>query len=86
LIENGTPMLGAITGTGCMVSGLVAACAVLPSDPLLAAGAALLVFGVAGEVAARAATGPGSLRVALLDALYILDETTYRRYGKARWS
>ena len=47
---------------------------------------ALLAFGVAGEVAARAATGPGSLRVALLDALYTLDETTYLRYGKARWS
>ena len=84
-IANGTPMLGAITGTGCMVTGLVAACAALPSDPLLAAGAALLAFGVAGEVAARAATGPGSLRVALLDALYTLDETTYLRYGKARW-
>ena len=38
--------------------------------------AALAVFGVAGEVAAGWAAGPGSLQVALLDALYTLDEAT----------
>jgi hydroxyethylthiazole kinase len=36
------------------------------------------VFGVAGEIAAEWAAGPGSLQVALLDALYALDEGTLK--------
>lgn len=84
LIENGTPMLARITGTGCMVSGIVAACAAVTDDYVLAAAAALLAFGVAGEMAAGA-TGPGSLRVGLLDALYKLDEAVLLERGKVQW-
>lgn len=84
LIENGTPQLARITGTGCMVSGIVAACAAVADDHVLAAAAALLAFGVAGELAA-AATGPGSLRVGLLDALFNLDEAALLRWGKIQW-
>jgi hydroxyethylthiazole kinase len=38
--------------------------------------AALAMFSVSGEVAAGWAAGPGSLQVALLDALYTLDAAT----------
>ena len=52
--------------TGCFL-------AVRPDDPLEAAAEALVAFGVAGEVAAKKAKGPGSFHVALYDALYALD-------------
>lgn len=84
-IDNGHALLTRITGTGCMVSGIVAACAAVESDPVYAAAAALLAFGVAGEVAAAAANGPGSLRAALFDALYGLDRATITERGTVEW-
>jgi len=84
-IENGHALLTRITGTGCMVSGIVAACAAVEGDPLYAAAAALLAFGVAGELATATATGPGSLRAALFDALFNLDQATIAERGKVQW-
>jgi len=40
------------------------------------------VFGIAGEMAAKWAAGPGSLQVALLDALYALDEATLEKHAQ----
>lgn len=41
-----------------------------PEQPLEATAAALSYFGVAAELGAEGARGPGSLRVGLLDNLY----------------
>ena len=70
-------VLAAITGTGCMVSA-VTGCflAATPDDPLGAAVGALAAYGVAGEDAAREGKGPGSVHVALYDALAALDPAT----------
>ena len=43
-------------------------------DRLIATAAALACYGLAGEIAARRSKGPGSFRVALLDAVYNLTE------------
>jgi hydroxyethylthiazole kinase len=69
-VGNGHPLLGAVTGTGCM-SSAVTGCflAAKPGDPLEAATEALVAFGVAGEDAAVHAKGPGSFHVNLYDAL-----------------
>jgi hydroxyethylthiazole kinase len=73
-VENGHPLLGSITGTGCMSSAITGAfLAVRADDPLEAAAEALAAFGVAGENAAPGATGPGSFHVNLYDALAALD-------------
>jgi hydroxyethylthiazole kinase len=73
-VENGHPLLGSITGTGCMSSAITGAfLAVRPDDPLEAAAEALAAFGVAGENAAPGARGPGSFHVNLYDALAALD-------------
>lgn len=76
-IGNGHPLLGLVTGTGCMATA-VTGCflAVAPDRPLEAAAEALVAFGAAGEDAAREAKGPGSFHVALYDALYLLDPAT----------
>jgi hydroxyethylthiazole kinase len=67
-----------VTAMGCAATALVAAFAALATTPAEAAAAALLVMGVAGELAAETAAGPGSFQPALLDALYRLDPDTLR--------
>jgi hydroxyethylthiazole kinase len=68
---NGDPLLATITGSGCMSSALTG-CFVAVGAGLEAAAAALAAFGVAGEDAARGASGPGTFHANLYDALYNL--------------
>jgi len=68
-VENGHPMLSTITGTGCMATTMVAAFAAVQPDFLLAATGGLVCFGLAGEIAAGQCSGPGSFKVALMDAI-----------------
>ena len=72
-LNNGHTMMPLITGMGCSLSALTGAFAAVGETTGLAAAA---VMGVAGEIAAEQATGPGSLQMRLLDALYSLDEAT----------
>jgi hydroxyethylthiazole kinase len=75
-IANGHPLLGAITGTGCMATALTGCFVAVAESPLDGAAEALVAFGVAGEDAAAGAKGPGSFHVNLYDALAALDPTT----------
>jgi hydroxyethylthiazole kinase len=72
IVENGTPMMGELSGTGCMASSVTGAFAAVPGDPTAAAVAALAAFGVAGERAMAQSFGPYSFRTALFDAMYTL--------------
>lgn len=74
-IENGHPLMARVTAMGCAATALVAAFKALEPDGLVAAVSALLVVGVAGEIAAKTAAGPGTFQPALLDALDALDAT-----------
>lgn len=73
-VSNGHPMMTRITALGCTATALTAAFLAVESDAVLATAQALAVLGLCGEIAARDAEGPGSLRWRLLDALYRLDE------------
>jgi hydroxyethylthiazole kinase len=42
------------------------------------------MLGVAGEIAAQEARGPGSLAVGILDALHALDGATLVAHAKVR--
>jgi hydroxyethylthiazole kinase len=75
-VENGHPLMGRVTAMGCAGSALAAACLAVEEDAVHATAAALLALGVAGEVAAAGSRGPGSLTVAIVDALYDLDRAT----------
>jgi hydroxyethylthiazole kinase len=75
-VGAGHPLMTRVTGVGCVLGALVAACAAVEDSPLLAAGAATAVLTVAAEVAAQDAPGPGSFAVALLDALHSVDAHT----------
>lgn len=73
-IRNGHPMMTRITGSGCTATALVGACLAVEPDPVGACAHALVLIGVAGEIAVERARGPGSLQLELLDALYLMDE------------
>ena len=75
-IENGHALMSRVTAIGCAGSALLAACLAAGDDAFTASAAAMLMLGVAGELAAETAKGPGSLAAAILDALYALDAPT----------
>ena len=81
-IENGHPMMAHVTAMGCAGTALIAAFTALHGDAFEAAAAALLATGVAGEIAAREAKGPGTFLPAFLDALYTLDTSTLVAHGR----
>jgi hydroxyethylthiazole kinase len=72
LVENGHPMMGGISGTGCMAASVTGAFVSVTDDPVIASAAALAAFGIAGEKAAACARGPGSFKTALFDEMAAL--------------
>jgi hydroxyethylthiazole kinase len=82
-IANGHALMAKVTAMGCAASALVAACLAVEPDAFLATAAALIIIGVAGELAAAKAQGPGSFAVAILDALHNLDGPTLIARAKA---
>ncbi len=74
-IKNGHPMLSKVTGTGCMTTALTAAFAAVSEDYLAAAVSGITAMGVAGEIAFEKAgdRGTGSFRIALMDAVSMLN-------------
>ncbi len=77
-VANGHPLMGRVTGTGCMSTAVTACYAAVEKDRVLAAAAALAAFGLAGEIAADGAPGPGSFHVRLYDALAQLTPEALR--------
>ncbi|MGI5840107.1 MAG: hydroxyethylthiazole kinase [bacterium] len=82
-IDNGHPLLATVTGTGCMSTAVTGAFAAVAKDCLLAAAAALICFGRAGEIAAAKAAGPGSFQTALYDSVYHLNREQVESGAKA---
>ena len=72
-IDNGHPLLPTVTGTGCMATSVVAAWVAAAEDPFLATLGALAAYGVAAEIAANKANGPGTFQAHLFDAVYNLN-------------
>lgn len=81
-VENGHPLMTRVTAMGCAATALVAAFVALHGSAIEAAAAALLVTGVAGEIAAYEANGPGTFQPAFLDALFHLDPATLVTCGR----
>jgi hydroxyethylthiazole kinase len=72
-VSNGHPLMAKVTAMGCAGSALVAACLSIEPDAYQATSAALLMIGVAGEIAAEKSAGPGSFAATIIDTLYGLD-------------
>ncbi len=77
-VDNGHEMMGRVTGLGCTATALIGGFAAVNGDYLSASASAMAVMGIAGEIAAAKSTGPGSMNMNFLDALYALDENSIR--------
>lgn len=77
VIRNGRKEMSSITGTGCQLSGLMAAFIVAnPNDVLKAAAASVCAMGLAGEIAYRHLKeyeGNSTYRNRIIDAIYHMD-------------
>jgi hydroxyethylthiazole kinase len=76
MVANGHPLMARVTAMGCVASALVAAALAVEPDAWKATAAALIAIGVAGEIGAARARGPGSFVPEILDAVYALDRDT----------
>ena len=85
-ICNGVPIMSSITGSGCMLSCVVAAYVVAnPDNWLEAVVAAVAGHGVAGEIASKrlgSLDGNGSFRTYFLDALYRMDAEALETFAR----
>lgn len=79
---NGHILLTRVTGVGCAQGAIAAACAVVGKSMVEAAVAAAVIVGVAGEMAARHSSRPGSFQVEFLDALDAIDSITLETHTK----
>ena len=73
-IRNGHPMMSRVTGLGCTASALCGCFAAVEKNDFNATAAAMAVMGIAGEMAADTAAGPGTLQTKFLDCLYRMSE------------
>jgi hydroxyethylthiazole kinase len=73
-IHNGHEMFGNVTGTGCAATTAISCFNAVEEDAVVATAAALGYFGLAGEIAAKNSTGPGSFQAALYDALFTMKD------------
>jgi hydroxyethylthiazole kinase len=67
---------------GCAEGAFIGAMLALEPDRFAAVVSAVLIFGVAGDIAGEKANGPGSFGVQFLDALCNLDRATIRARAK----
>ncbi|MDR3120305.1 MAG: hydroxyethylthiazole kinase [Clostridiales bacterium] len=90
VVSNGHPMMGRITGSGCMLSALLTACAAAnPGGVFMSAVAGVCAMGLAGELAfARMSEkdGNASYRNYLIDAVYNLTGSALEAGAKTKWA
>ena len=81
-VKNGSALMPKVTGMGCTATAIVGAFAAVNSNYLKAATHAMAVMGVAGEIAAKKADGPGTMQLHFLDALHNLTCETLSEQAK----
>ncbi len=84
VVSNGHDMMGSIVGTGCMLASVIGAFAAVEKDHAKASAYALVCFGIAGELAAEKAKGPGTYKEMFYDELYNLNGEKIERMKKLR--
>ncbi|AZN41224.1 hydroxyethylthiazole kinase [Paenibacillus albus] len=84
VVRNGDAILTRVTGTGCLLTSVIGAFAAVEADYVKAATAALVVYGVAAELAAAntAEQGPGSFQIEFLNQLARISADDIERLGQ----
>lgn len=81
-ISNGDAMMSKITGMGCTATALTGAFAGVNRNFMEAAASAMVIMGVAGEMARINANAPGTFQVKFLDALYQISDEDIKSKAK----
>lgn len=81
-VKNGSSLMAKVTGMGCTATAITGAFAAINSDLMEASVSAMTVMGVAGELAAKKASGPGTMQLYFLDALYSLTGEIVSKHAK----
>lgn len=80
VISNGNALMSKITGTGCMLSGVITAyCTANPTAILEATASAVCAMGLSGEIAFEKLgelDGTSTYRTYIIDAMYRMDDKT----------
>ncbi len=84
-IFNGHPMMPRVTGMGCTATALAGAFAAVNPSPFQAAAHAMALMGIAGEIAAEHAEGPGSFLANFMDALYSIRQSDIECRLRMSW-
>lgn len=86
LVYNGVKTMSSITGTGCMLSAILAAFLSICEDKFQATLAAFCMIGIAGERAElkilKQNTGNSSFRNYLIDEIYLMDSSDLTQRAK----
>jgi hydroxyethylthiazole kinase len=84
IVRNGHPILTKVTGTGCLLTSVLASFIAVESNVVDACAAALSVYGVAAELAAEktAHQGPGSFQIEFLNKLATISDVDIQNYSK----
>lgn len=83
-VGNGHPLMDRITAMGCALTALMVGFMAVEENEALAITSALIMFGLAGEVAGENSNGPGSFTPAFLDALHNLKDEEIKQGAKFR--
>ncbi|MBM4248126.1 MAG: hydroxyethylthiazole kinase [Euryarchaeota archaeon] len=83
-VDNGHPLMGRFSGSGCMAASVTGAFAAVSKDRVAATAAALAAFGVAGEKAAVRNTTPYGVRMAIFDELFNLSPAELAERARVR--
>ena len=78
-VSYGSPMMRSVTGMGCTASAIMGAFISVNSNAFEAATHAMLLMGMAGQLAAKYSKGNGSLQVNFLDELYSFNADSINR-------
>jgi hydroxyethylthiazole kinase len=81
-VRNGHALMTQVTGMGCTSTALMGAFAAVSPDAFTAAVATMTTMGIAGELAAQPAAGPGTFVPHLLDALAALTPATLTAHSR----
>ena len=76
-LDNGHALMTRVTGLGCSATAIIGAFIAVIEDKTEALTAAMALFGICGELAAKKSKGPGTLQVLLLDKLHNITEKEF---------
>ncbi len=79
-LKNGTPVLKQVTGTGCLLTAVIAAfLAVSDDDYIKAATEAISIYTVASDIATERSERPGSFQMHFIDSLAALSVSEWKK-------